>query len=115
MSSQSSFPFLSRHNGDSSFGVYYIGLHRIDDVVKNTANPIVHTILLRIDCAEEDILSSCRECIASHLGNTDVQYIPASLSTINADKTIVSSVIQQPSMEVCWLMFSYSSYQSIII
>ena len=113
MSSQS-FSFLSRHKGDSSFGVYYIGLHRIDDVVKYTANPIVHIILLRIDCTEEDILSSCRECIGSHLGNVDVQYIPASLSTINADKTIVSSVIQQPSMEICWLMSSYSSYNIIV-
>ena len=82
MSSQS-FPFLARQSC-SIGGSYYIGLQKFYDSVKSSPDPIAHTILLRIDCTEEDILSICRECIALHLGNSDVQYIPATLSIGNS-------------------------------
>ena len=82
MSSQS-FPFLARQSC-SIGGSYYIGLQKFYDSVKSSPDPIAHTILLRIDCTEEDILSICRECIALHVGNSDVQYIPATLSIGNS-------------------------------
>ena len=65
---------MSHHPADDK-SAYHIGLHRIDDA----SNQIVHTILLRIDCTEEEILSSCSECITTQLGDTDIQFIPASL------------------------------------